>query len=171
MNLLRAKFTPYKDFHTMLYLCAAEFDFLSATTLYRLSQTLLLPSVYASLGLIAVHAVGLADAEPEASEKKPAAAAVSSKKQRNSVLRREKQSLTGVASTVSSTRRVDPSLLYNVLQLAAFVVMAALIMRLKLFMSPHLCITAGLLASRKVLIFLNFELKRRHYNTIVSLDF
>jgi hypothetical protein len=136
---LRAKFTSYRDFHTLLYICAAEFDFLSPTTLYRLSKTLLLPAVYVSLGLIAVHVIGMAEPEREAERR----TAPQTKKQRHS-MRREKQPM------VFSFRKVDPAVLYNVLQMAAFVFMAALIMRLKLFMSPHLCIFAGLLASRKV---------------------
>ena len=33
--LLLAKFTTYQDFHTQLYTCAAEFDFLSLEVCYQ----------------------------------------------------------------------------------------------------------------------------------------
>lgn len=42
-DILRSKFTHYKDFHTMLYTCAAEFDFLPAKTVMDLTVTLLIP--------------------------------------------------------------------------------------------------------------------------------
>lgn len=41
--LLLAKFTTYQDFHTQLYTCAAEFDFISKETIQMLTITLLLP--------------------------------------------------------------------------------------------------------------------------------
>ena len=40
--------------------------------------------------------------------------------------------------------------LYNIFQCAAYVLMAIIIMRLKLFMTPHLCIMTSLLASKKI---------------------
>ena len=40
--------------------------------------------------------------------------------------------------------------LYNILQMCAFILMAVMIMRLKLFATPQLCLVAGVLASRKV---------------------
>ena len=39
---------------------------------------------------------------------------------------------------------------YNVIQSLLFAVLAVLIMRLKLFLTPHLAVTAGLLCSKKV---------------------
>ena len=39
---------------------------------------------------------------------------------------------------------------YNVIQTLLFAVLAVLIMRLKLFLTPHLTVTAGLLCSKKV---------------------
>ena len=44
----------------------------------------------------------------------------------------------------------DPAPLYTLLQTLAYAVMAVLIMRLKLFLTPHLCLMAGLLASSKL---------------------
>lgn len=139
-NLLKSKLTSYRDFHTLLYICAAEFDFLSTTTLYQLSSTLLLPSVYMSLALIALYAMGTLGNVPA-----PKRQVAPSKKTREP--RKEKEAKKEI---VSDLRKVDPAVLYNVLQLVAFVIMTSLFMRLKLFMSPHLCLTAALLASRKV---------------------
>jgi C-mannosyltransferase DPY19L len=44
---------------------------------------------------------------------------------------------------VSAEETVDPAVVYNILQTAVYAVMAVLIMRLKLFLTPHLCILAG----------------------------
>lgn len=147
-NLLRSKVTSYRDFHTMMYTCAAEFDFLSTGTIYRLSSTLLLPSVYAVLLCIAFYAAGFGRAEDATIP----AITPKAKKSRN---RKDQQGSGPVTSSNPQDHQdrrscVDPAVLYNVLQLAAFILMAAMIMRLKLFMSPHLCIMAGLLASSKV---------------------
>ena len=41
--ILLSKFTSYRNFHTQLYTCAAEFDFLAPSYVLQLSLTLLLP--------------------------------------------------------------------------------------------------------------------------------
>ena len=130
----------------MLYTCAAEFDFISLSTIYRLSSTLLLPTVYIAIGCVALYAAGFGDMKnnDEPCQKRPPAS-LSIKKQRES--RRE---IKEVSKPPKSNRKVDAAVQYNILQLAAFIVMAAMIMRLKLFMSPHLCIVASLIASKKV---------------------
>jgi hypothetical protein len=57
LNLLKAKLGSYKDFHTMLYTCSAEFDFLPVEYRHKLTETLLIPVVGICFLAIAVHAV------------------------------------------------------------------------------------------------------------------
>uniref|UniRef100_A0A8C9FXA3 D19L1 mannosyltransferase n=1 Tax=Pavo cristatus TaxID=9049 RepID=A0A8C9FXA3_PAVCR len=71
-NILKAKFIGYKDFDTLMYTCAAEFDFM------------------------------------------------------------------------------EKEVIYHALQLLAYGVLAILIMRLKLFLTPHLCVMASLLCSKQL---------------------
>ncbi|CAI9568580.1 unnamed protein product, partial [Staurois parvus] len=44
-NILKSKFTSYKDFDTLMYTCAPEFDFMEKETPWRYLKTLLLPVV------------------------------------------------------------------------------------------------------------------------------
>jgi quinol-cytochrome oxidoreductase complex cytochrome b subunit len=44
----------------------------------------------------------------------------------------------------------DPAVVYNLLQMTAYGGMAAIIMRLKLFFVPQLCIVTAMLGNRKV---------------------
>uniref|UniRef100_A0A672KYV0 Probable C-mannosyltransferase DPY19L1 n=1 Tax=Sinocyclocheilus grahami TaxID=75366 RepID=A0A672KYV0_SINGR len=95
-SLIKSKFTSYKDFDTMMYTCAAEFDFIETETLIRYIKTMLLPVNVLIVGFIAGR------------------------------------------------------LVYHSLQLVAFAVLAVLIMRLKLFLTPHMCIMSCLICSRQL---------------------
>lgn len=55
--ILLSKFTSYRDFHTQLYTCAAEFDFLPFEYGLKLTATMLLPTAVAAAGLVALAIV------------------------------------------------------------------------------------------------------------------
>ncbi|XP_015597631.1 probable C-mannosyltransferase DPY19L1 isoform X2 [Cephus cinctus] len=114
-NILRSKLTGYKDFHTLLYTCSVEFDFLQYDTYEIIVKTLLLPSAILA-GFLIVYSW-----------------------YRN--YRINKNYLKWVEADVA----------YNALQTGAFILMAVFIMRLKLFMTPHLCLFAGTVSSKKYL--------------------
>ncbi|ELT92907.1 hypothetical protein CAPTEDRAFT_6584 [Capitella teleta] len=112
-DILRSKFTNFKNFHTQLYTCAAEFDFMERETPYRVTKTLLAPC-------------------------------------------------SAVVMTV-----VVFKLVYHVFQQLAFLLMALMIMRLKLFWTPHLCLLTSLLASREFFGWLGD--RKRHFAFVVIL--
>ncbi|XP_032298451.1 probable C-mannosyltransferase DPY19L1 isoform X2 [Coturnix japonica] len=96
-NILKAKFIGYKDFDTLMYTCAAEFDFM------------------------------------------------------------EKEAIKSLGWTFSQTRQyereerfIQGEVVYHALQLLAYGVLAILIMRLKLFLTPHLCVMASLVCSKQL---------------------
>uniref|UniRef100_A0A3Q2UG00 Dpy-19-like 1, like (H. sapiens) n=1 Tax=Fundulus heteroclitus TaxID=8078 RepID=A0A3Q2UG00_FUNHE len=107
-GLIKSKFTSYKDFHTLMYTCAAEFDFMEFETPVRYLKTLLLPINLLVVALVAARVILV-------------------------FLKFPKQKL-----------------VYHSLQLVAFTVLAILIMRLKLFLTPHMCIMASLVCSRQL---------------------
>uniref|UniRef100_A0A665T6W6 Dpy-19-like 1, like (H. sapiens) n=1 Tax=Echeneis naucrates TaxID=173247 RepID=A0A665T6W6_ECHNA len=106
-GLIKSKFTSYKDFHTLMYTCAAEFDFMELETPVRYLKTLLLPINMLVVALIAGRVNCLCEL-------------------------------------------VTLQLVYHSLQLVAFAVLAILIMRLKLFLTPHMCIMASLICSKQL---------------------
>ncbi|KOC68559.1 Protein dumpy-19 [Habropoda laboriosa] len=113
-NLLKSKLTGYKDFHTMLYTCSPEFDFLQYRSYEAIIKTLLLPCAILA-GMLAVYFW-----------------------YRNYKIK-------------GYPRCIEPELAYNGLQTGAFIIMAVFIMRLKLFMNPHLCIIAGTVCANRYL--------------------
>lgn len=113
-NLLRSKLGSYKDFHTLLYTCSAEFDFLQYETYEAIVSTLLLPTAILAGFLVLYYWY------------------------RN-------------YQTVGYPNCIEVAVAYNALQTGAFIIMAFFIMRLKLFMTPQLCIIAGLASTKKYL--------------------
>ncbi|EYC21751.1 hypothetical protein Y032_0018g3511 [Ancylostoma ceylanicum] len=56
---------------------------------------------------------------------------------------------------------------YNVVQTFCYSVMALLIMRLKLFMTPHLCISCAILANNKMMKAINIRLNRHIHAVLI----
>uniref|UniRef100_A0A674DYI4 Dpy-19-like 1, like (H. sapiens) n=1 Tax=Salmo trutta TaxID=8032 RepID=A0A674DYI4_SALTR len=109
-SLIKSKFTSYKDFDTMMYTCAAEFDFMEIETPLRYIKTLLLPINMLVVAVIAGR----------------------------------------VRLHLCAIHQALHKLVYHSLQLIAFAVLAMLIMRLKLFLTPHMCIMASLICSKQL---------------------
>lgn len=113
-NLLKTKLIGYKDFHTMLYTCSPEFDFLQYRSYEAIIKTLLLPSAILA-GMLVIYFW-----------------------YRNYKIK-------------GYPKCIEADLAYNGLQTGAFIIMAVFIMRLKLFMNPHLCIIAGTICANRYL--------------------
>ncbi|XP_052002894.1 probable C-mannosyltransferase DPY19L1 isoform X2 [Xyrauchen texanus] len=126
-SLIKSKFTNYKDFDTMMYTCAAEFDFIEADTLFRYIKTLLLPVNVLIVGFIAGRTI-----------------------RDVMFLRNGETNKCEDDETEQTQVMANGVLVYHSLQLVAFAVLAVLIMRLKLFLTPHMCIMSCLICSRQL---------------------
>ncbi|CAK6959046.1 dpy-19-like 1%2C like [Scomber scombrus] len=130
-GLIKSKFTSYKDFHTLMYTCAAEFDFMELETPVRYIKTLLLPINMLVVALIAWRTV-------------------------QDIVRFLRDDRKASVKTDDVDEAAGPEivakgeLVYHSLQLVAFAVLAVLIMRLKLFLTPHMCIMASLICSKQL---------------------
>ncbi|XP_033837236.1 dpy-19-like 1, like [Periophthalmus magnuspinnatus] len=124
--LIKSKFTSYKDFHTMMYTCAAEFDFIEVETPIRYLKTLLLPINVLVVAVIVWKTI------------------------QDIVRVLRDGAKTDVSEETGSDIAARGELVYHSLQLGAFTVLALLIMRLKLFLTPHMCIMASLLCSKQL---------------------
>lgn len=129
LNILKSKFTDYEDFHTLLYTCAPEFDFLPVDTLHELCRTLVLPTATVVCCVIAFQ---------------------------------YGQSL--ISSKFREFCKEYNAIVYNILQMCAFAVMALLVMRLKVFLTPHLCLISSLIACESVFKFLK---PQQHFALII----
>ncbi|KAJ8290860.1 hypothetical protein GJAV_G00018450, partial [Gymnothorax javanicus] len=129
-SLIKSKFSSYKDFDTMMYTCAAEFDFMELETPLRYMKTILLPVnllVLTVVGVKALQDIWRFLRHGETSPPKP---------------QHDPSEQTALF--------VNGELVYHSLQLLAFAVLAVLIMRLKLFLTPHMCVMASLVCSRQL---------------------
>nr|XP_008111047.1 PREDICTED: probable C-mannosyltransferase DPY19L1 isoform X1 [Anolis carolinensis] len=118
-NLLKAKLIGYRDFDTLMYTCAAEFDFMEKETPIRYMKTLLLPVVVVVFSVIVGKVFQCILLQKKVSE-------------RNEDLFNHGE------------------IVYHALQLIFFTFLAVLIMRLKLFLTPHMCIMVSLICSKKL---------------------
>ncbi|XP_040288842.1 probable C-mannosyltransferase DPY19L1 isoform X3 [Bufo bufo] len=141
-NILKSKFTSYKDFDTLMYTCAPEFDFMENETPWRYLKTLLLPVVI--LVFLAICVRTLKD-----------------------ILTSSKKKHTRGQDNESWEHSTSGELVYHALQLVAFAVLAILIMRLKLFLTPHMCVMASLLCSRPLFGWIFSRLNRPLFIFIV----
>lgn len=130
-GLIKSKFTSYKDFHTLMYTCAAEFDFMELETPVRYLKTLLLPINVLVVALIAGRTIQDIVRSLRHGEKTSA-------------------KTEDADEAAGSEIAAKGELVYHSLQLMAFAVLAILIMRLKLFLTPHMCIMASLICSRQL---------------------
>ncbi|XP_012633011.1 putative C-mannosyltransferase DPY19L2 [Microcebus murinus] len=119
-DLIAARILRYTDFDTLIYTCAPEFDFMEKATPLRYTKTLLLPVVMVITCFIFKKTV---------------------------------RDILCVLSTNTYLRKQlleHGELVFHTLQLLAFTALAILIMRLKLFLTPHMCIMASLMCSRRL---------------------
>ncbi|XP_028391769.1 probable C-mannosyltransferase DPY19L1 [Dendronephthya gigantea] len=150
VDILKSKFTSYKDFHTLLYTCAPEFNFIEIETFYKLSKTLLLPCA-----LLGVTAILFKIIKFEI---------------HYWLLSKDDETPNGAADNEDdeiplSNLKPYAEHFYHVLQASAFIIIAILIMRLKLFGTPALCIMASMVASRQYFSFVGS--KTRHQAILV----
>lgn len=157
-SILRSKFTNFRNFDTSLYTCAPEFDFVDPETPGKLTKTLVLPAAVISVTVVVIKILENEWKAWRTSENKPNKAKVS-------------DSESDEDETVEQKKEVNlkpyAEHFYHVLQSLAFVVMAVIIMRLKLFGTPALCVLASLLASRQLFGFLLD--KRKHQAAVILL--
>ncbi|CAK9293437.1 unnamed protein product [Gordionus sp. m RMFG-2023] len=140
-EILKGKFSNYKNFHTMLYTCSAEFDFLSKQTYINLTRTALLPAslVAAFLSLIQCFTVSSYNKGDESSTPKQTS---------NKNLKSKLEQLL----IAQADLHFYPEVYFTSFQAIIFLCLASIIMRLKLLATPHLCLLSSVLANHQLLI-------------------
>uniref|UniRef100_A0A0N5A8E4 C-mannosyltransferase dpy-19 n=1 Tax=Syphacia muris TaxID=451379 RepID=A0A0N5A8E4_9BILA len=135
-DIFRSKFSDFANFHTRLYTCAKEFDFLGSEYYTVVAKTLVLPA--AIMAFIAV------------------------------IIYIYRQGMPSLMWRTGSRSKEYSELVYNCVQTVCFAIMAELIMRLKLFFTPHLCVIAAILAHNNFLgrIF-PFNIQKWYHRAII----
>ncbi|XP_049637695.1 probable C-mannosyltransferase DPY19L2 [Suncus etruscus] len=141
-DLIAARILRYSDFDTLLYTCAPEFDFMEKATLVRYTKTLLLPLVMMVAYFIC------------------------------------KKTLRDISCVLSSNTYLRKHLLehgeltFHLLQLISFTIIAILILRMKLFLTPHMCIVASLFCSQQLFgwLFSKFRFENIIFGVLVLMS-
>ncbi|XP_013376745.1 PREDICTED: probable C-mannosyltransferase DPY19L2 isoform X2 [Chinchilla lanigera] len=137
-DIIAARILRYADFDTLMYTCAPESYFMEQVTPLRYTKTLLLPVVIVIIYIISKKTV------------REVFCALST----NTFLR--KQLLEHGEVKLCSFHSV---LVFHTLQLFAFAALAVLILRLKLFLTPHMCVMASLICSRRLFGWLFYRVR------------
>jgi len=145
-EIFKSKFTDFKNFDTQLYTCAAEFNFLGWEMPYKVTLTLLLPAAALAIAIVLANIM---------------------KQVLGGQAEITKKHLGGKLENDSVAAAIRPGTVYTVVQTAAYTVLAVLIMRLKLFLTPHLCLLTSLLAAPCTATF--FKSKEMHQGVLVVL--
>ncbi|VDK81749.1 unnamed protein product [Dibothriocephalus latus] len=144
MDLLKVKLLgpAYRTFHTQLYTCSETFDFLPVRVLQDLTSTGLLPgSILAVLVAVLMIVWPLIQKRPVTSDQ----STESSGDRCESLLQLHQLPARDVALLTRDFISV-----FVLLQLAAFALLAGMIMRLKLFFVPQLCLSLAILAQPRL---------------------
>jgi hypothetical protein len=122
-------------FDTRLYTCAKEFDFLENETFFKLTKTFLLPFALVNFGFYAIKLLVDYCSVGENSD----------------------------FDDNENRFKNQGVIVFNLFQMIAFQLMAFLIMRLKLFWVPHLCIFVSLFGNESTENLLNYLFKLISY--------
>ncbi|BFZ02138.1 hypothetical protein BsWGS_05177 [Bradybaena similaris] len=148
-EILMSKFTDFRNFHTMLYTCAKEFDFIEDETLWSLLKTLLIPSAAFTLVAVTYHIL-VAELQGTSIINNKSVKISENKISDNKITDSKLIDNRNSAVWKTETCKHDAELVYHTFQMLAFTGMAVMVMRLKLFWTPHLCLYSSLLASPKI---------------------
>uniref|UniRef100_A0A2H1VG96 SFRICE_004681 n=1 Tax=Spodoptera frugiperda TaxID=7108 RepID=A0A2H1VG96_SPOFR len=174
-DILYSKFTNFKSFHTLIYTCTAVFDFLPWSSIQKMFKSFLIPFAILSVANMCNYwvsnAVDSCEKEiDDRSSKKDKDGDISDESDsgiENSDLKKDKnvtdldvidkeikskveeEETSDVLILVLRHIKAEPAIFYNISQMFVYGVMAALVMRLKLLFTTHLCIVAGIMMNSK----------------------
>ena len=178
-EILKAKFTDFQNFHTLMYTCAREFDFMELEVIRNTSMTLLFPTAilvafillcqlltFLFMSLLrdmtfqgpSISSEGDASSadERDASLSTSISAKQSKKGKRAASSAASAQNdpndsavFVSTAATLPPTPPA-PEMVFVLIQFIFYTLLAVLIMRLKCFWTPMLCLLMGLLPSKKI---------------------
>lgn len=168
-DIFRSKFTDFKNFHTMLYTCAPEFDFMETATPGRILKTLLAPCALLSVAVFVFRLArteyfGRSEEKLESNEENARHSSPKTAQNKNGHAHCTPSLENAEDRLVQFRHKENAEILYHVFQLTSFTAMAVIIMRLKLFWTPHLCLVSSLLASRQLFGWIGSQ--SRHYTAV-----